>query len=144
MICTTTNWVQNMQPPDNNNSEDALQKKLEELESLLDEDVDNAAPQRIKVPVLDELVTAADFIDNENDNNLEQIEEQITDLAEKLEQKLSGELDQLVDLLKNNLKNSIIEELRSQANLNQSDSAVDDGAHSGAGNNSQGDTEENI
>lgn len=119
-----------MQPPENNDSndsEDALQRKLEELESLLDEDVDNTAPQRIKVPVLDELVTAADFTDNEDDSDLEQIEEQITELADKLEQKFSGELDQLVSLLKNNLKNSIVEELRSQANLSHDTSAADDG-----------------
>jgi hypothetical protein len=133
-----------MHPPENNDSENALRGKLEELESLLDEDVDNAAPQRIKVPVLDELVTAADFTDNEHDNDLEQIEEQITDLAEKLEQKLSGELDQLVGLLKNNLKNSIIEELRWQANLSHDASEADDGTLSGKGNNSESDTEGNI
>lgn len=133
-----------MPPPENNDSEDALREKLEELELLLDKDTDNAAPQRIKVPVLDELVTTADFTDNDDDSDVEQIEKQITDLAEKLEKKLSDELDQLVGLLKNNFKNSIVEELRAQANLNHGDSEADDGPHNGTANNLQSDTDGNI
>lgn len=115
-----------MTSPDQNHPDDALKEKLGELESLLDSgEVENRA-RKIEVPVLDELVTEADFINSENENNVEQIEEQIVDLAEKLEHKFSGELDQLVRLLKNNLKNSIVEELRHQANLDQNESSQED------------------
>ncbi len=115
-----------MTSPDQNHPDDALKEKLEELESLLDSgEVENRA-RKIEVPVLDELVTEADFINSEDENNVEQIEEQIVDLAEKLEHKFSGELDQLVRLLKNNLKNSIVEELRHQANLDQNESSQED------------------
>ena len=112
-----------MTSPDQNHPDDALKEKLEELESLLDSgEVENGA-RKIEVPVLDELVTEADFINSEDENNVEQIEEQIVDLAEKLEHRFSGELDQLVRLLKNNLKNCIVEELRYQANLDQNESS---------------------
>ena len=115
-----------MTSPDQNHPDDALKEKLEELESLLDSgEVENRAG-KIEVPVLDELVTEADFINSEDENNMEQIEEQIVDLAEKLEHKFSGELDQLVRLLKDNLKNSIVEELRHQANLDQNESSQED------------------
>jgi len=115
-----------MDPSENSDDNDALREKLEELELLLDKDELDSTPSRIKIPVLDELVTEADFINSEDDNNLEQIEQQIVDLAGKLEQKFSGELDELVRLLKNNLKSSIVEELRTQANLNQEESDTKD------------------
>ena len=106
-----------MTSPDQNHPDDALKEKLEELESLLDSgEVENKA-RKIEVPVLDELVTEADFINSEDENDVEQIEEQIFDLAEKLEHKFSSELDELVRLLKDNLKNSIVEELRHQAGM---------------------------
>jgi hypothetical protein len=111
---------------DQNNSDDALREKLEELESLLEKDDADATPSKIKVPVLDELVSEADFINSENADDIELIDEQITDLAEKLEQKFSGELDQLVRLLKDNLKNSIVEELRTQANITEDNLDLDD------------------
>ena len=106
-----------MTSPDNLEPDNVLRDKLEELESLLDSGELDRKSTKIEVPVLDELVTEADFINAEDENNVEQIEEQIVDLAEKLEHKFSGELDQLVRLLKDNLKNSIVEELRNQANL---------------------------
>ncbi len=106
-----------MSPSADNDADDMLRKKLEELESLLDGDSDNSGPGRITVPVLDELVTEADFINNEDENDLEQIEEQITDLAEVLERKISSEMDQLVSLLKSNLRHNIVEQLRAEANL---------------------------
>lgn len=106
-----------MSSPDKNKPGDPLKQTLEELESLLDRDDINSQPNRIEVPVLDELIDEADFIEGSDENNIEAIEEQIVELAEKLEHKFSGELDQLVDLLKSNLKHSIIEELRQQANL---------------------------
>ena len=108
-----------MSTPDNKDGKYPLGEKLEELESLLDADKVEKKASRIEVPVLDELVTEADFIEHEDENDIEQIEAQISDLAEKLEHKFSGELDQLVGLLKNNLRNSIEEELRNQANLNR-------------------------
>ncbi len=115
-----------MTSPDQNHPDDVLKEKLEELESLLESgEVENGA-RKIEVPVLDELVTEADFINSEDENNVEQIEEQIADLAEKLEHRFSGELDQLVRLLKNNLKNSIVDELRHQANLDQNESSKED------------------
>ena len=115
-----------MTSPDQNHPDDVLKEKLEELGSLLDSgEVENGA-RKIEVPVLDELVSEADFINSEDENNVEQIEEQIVDLAEKLEHRFSGELDQLVRLLKNNLKNSIVEELRHQANLDQNESSKED------------------
>ncbi len=112
-----------MTPPEQNHPDDALKEKLEELESLLDSnEIENRAT-KIEVPVLNELVTEADFINSEDENDVEQIEEQIFDLAEKLEHKFSSELDELVRLLKDNLKNSIVEELRHQANLDQNESS---------------------
>ena len=115
-----------MTPPEQNHPDDALKEKLEELESLLDSnEIENRAT-KIEVPVLNELVTEADFINSEDENDVEQIEEQIFDLAEKLEHKLSSELDELVRLLKDNIKNSIVEELRHQANLDQNESSKED------------------
>ncbi len=115
-----------MPPPDQNDPDNALREKLEELESLLDTTKVDTGATKIEVPVLDELVTEADFIDGEDKQDVEQIEKQIVDLAEKLEYKFSGELDQLVRLLKDNLKHSIVEELRNQANLNESASHMKD------------------
>ena len=115
-----------MPTSDQNSPDDALREKLEELESLLGKDEADATPSKIKVPVLDELVTEADFINSENADDLELIDEQITDLAGKLEQRFSGELDQLVRLLKDNLKNSIVEELRTQANIAEDNLDLDD------------------
>ena len=115
-----------MPTSDQNSPDDALREKLEELESLLEKDEADTTPSKIKVPVLDELVTEADFINSENADDIELIDEQITDLAEKLEQKFSGELDQLVRLLKDNLKNSIVEELRTQANIAEDNLDLDD------------------
>ena len=115
-----------MPASDQNNPDDALREKLEELESLLEKDEAVATPSKIKVPVLDELVTEADFINSVNADDIELIDGQITDLAEKLEQKFSGELDQLVRLLKDNLKNSIVEELRIQANIAEDNLDLDD------------------
>ena len=106
-----------MNPPDEKKHDDALKEKLEELEALLDREDAGYTPNRIEVPVLDELVTEADLIGGEDENDIEKIEEQIVDLAEKLEHSFSGELDQLVELLKSNLRDSIIRELRHQANL---------------------------
>ena len=129
-----------MTSPDQNHPDDALKEKLEELESLLDSgEVENRAG-KIEVPVLDELVTEADFINSEDENNVEQIEEQIVDLAGKLEHKFSGELDQLVRLLKDNLKNSIVEELRHQANLDQNEPSQEDEIN----NDSDTDIQKNI
>jgi hypothetical protein len=110
---------------DNKPDNDVLTEKLEELESLLNDEEAIAEPQKIKIPILDELVTEADYINSEDDSDLEQVEAQITDLAEKLESKFSGEPDQLVRLLKDNLKNSIVEELRSQANLDSDESDME-------------------
>lgn len=115
-----------MPASDQNNPDDTLREKLEELESLLEKDASSGEPSKIKVPVLDELVTEADFINGENADDVELIDEQITDLAEKLEQKFSGELDQLVRLLKDNFKNSIVEELRTQANIAEDNLDLDD------------------
>ncbi|MFT5131943.1 MAG: hypothetical protein ACI9SC_000405 [Gammaproteobacteria bacterium] len=115
-----------MSSTDDNDGNNVLTEKLEELESLLGNEAINNEVTKIKIPVLDELVTEADFINTENENDLEQVEEQIIDLAEKLEHKFSGELDQLVRLLKDNLKNSIVEELRNQANLDMEDSSLED------------------
>ncbi len=108
-----------MDSPGPDNPRDPLKEKLEELESLIDKEDAGTEPNRIEVPVLDELVDEADFVEHADENNVEEIEEQIVELAEKLEDKFSGELDQLVNLLKSNMKNSIIEELRQQANLEQ-------------------------
>ncbi len=127
-----------MSPSERNDADDALREKLEELESLLGKDGLDPTPSRIKIPVLDELVTEADFINSEDDSNLEQIEQQISDLAEKLEQKFSGELDELVSLLKNNLKSTIVEELRMQANLKPEDSNTEDRLNNGTNPASQG------
>lgn len=102
-----------------NNGE--LSEKLEELESLLENESNAELASKITVPVLDDLVTEADFINTEDEYNIEDVEQQISQLAEKLEHKFSGELDQLVRLLKDNLKNSIVEELRQQANLDNVD-----------------------
>lgn len=108
-----------MDSPGQNKPRDPLKEKLEELESLIDKEDNGTEPNRIEVPVLDELVDESDFVEHADENNVEEIEEQIVELAEKLEDKFSGELDQLVNLLKSNMKNSIIEELRQQANLEQ-------------------------
>jgi hypothetical protein len=103
----------------NNHTDDALKEKLEELEALLDAEEAGSRPGRIKIPVLDELVTEADFIDDDDADDVQMLDEQITELAKKLEQKFSGELDQLVTLLKSNFRNTIVEELRTQANIDQ-------------------------
>ena len=129
-----------MPTSDQNNPDDALREKLEELESLLEKDEADATPSKIKVPVLDELVTEADFINSVNADDIELIDGQITDLAEKLEHKFSGELDQLVRLLKDNLRNSIVEELRNQANLNQDDPDLKDSPDNDSQKDSQGDS----
>lgn len=100
-----------MSTPENNDDENPLQEKLEELESLLDADNMENKATRIHIPVLDELVSESDFIDHEDENDIEQIEAQISDLTDKLEHKFSGELDELVSLLKDNLKGSIVEKL---------------------------------
>ena len=63
-----------MSTPQNNDDENPLQEKLEELESLLNADnVENKAT-RIHTPVLNELVSESDFIDHEDENDIEQIE----------------------------------------------------------------------
>ncbi|NKB35904.1 MAG: hypothetical protein GKR93_01875 [Gammaproteobacteria bacterium] len=105
--------------PTDNNPDDALDNKLEELEELLEKSEAEAPARKIQVPVLDDLVTEEDFNEAEtgDEDDTELVEEQIEDLAQKLEHKFSGELDQLVRLLKDNLKSSIVEELRVQANL---------------------------
>ena len=115
-----------MDNPDPDRPRDPLKEKLEELESLIDQENVPSEPARIEIPVLDELVDEADFIEHADDTNIEEVEEQIIELAEKLEDKFSGELDQLVELLKSNMKNSIIEELRQQANLEQTSGKATD------------------
>jgi hypothetical protein len=136
-----------MPPPDQNGNDDVLTAKLEELESLLDNDESNSAPEKIQIPVLDELITDSDLIENEEeeeDVDLEQMDLQITELAEKLEQKFSGELDQLVHLLKDNIKNSIVEELRTQANIKQNHSDTDDDGTSDEIQSDKNDREKDI
>lgn len=103
-----------------------LSNKLKELESLLDNEPADTTPRKIELPVLDEVVTEADFINTEDEYDLQEVETQITQLAEKLEHKFSGELDQLVKLLKDNFKSSIVEELRQQANLDTHSKDNDD------------------
>ena len=132
-----------MSTPKNNDDENPLREKLEELDSLLDADnVENKAT-RIHIPVLDELVSEADFIEHEDENDIEQIEAQISDLAEKLEHKFSGELDQLVSLLKDNLRGSIVEELRNQANLDQDKSTAEEKPEDGLSGELESDTQKN-
>ena len=121
-----------MNSPDVNDKDkdNALREKLEELEALLDSGRIDSGARKITVPVLDELVTEADFRDADDAryevDDVEQIEEEIVQLAEKLEHRLGDELDQLVGLLKGNLKNSIVEELRRQASLDEDDAPLDD------------------
>ena len=108
-----------MNPTDEDTQPADLGKKLEELESLIENGEVEQPATKIQVPVLDELVTEEDFAESEKEeeDDTELVEAQIKELAEKLEDKFSGELDQVVKLLKDNLKNSIVEELRTQANL---------------------------
>ena len=108
-----------MNPTDKDTQPADLGKKLEELESLIENGEVEQPATKIQVPVLDELVTEEDFAESEKEeeDDTELVEAQIKELAEKLEDKFSGELDQVVKLLKDNLKNSIVEELRTQANL---------------------------
>jgi len=133
-----------MPPADQNGTDDVLTAKLEELESLLANDESNFAAEKIQIPVLDELVTDSDLLEDEENVDLEQMDLQITELAEKLEQKFSGELDQLVHLLKDNIKNSIVEELRTQANIKPNHSDIDDESISDEIETDQNDHEKDI
>jgi hypothetical protein len=134
-----------MSKPNNNDEGNPLREELEELESLLDADKSENKTTRIQIPVLDEVVSEADFIEHEHEdeNDIEQIEAQISELAEKLEHKFSGELDQLVSLLKNNLRSSIIEELRNQANLDQDESAEEERPTDGLSGELESDIQKN-
>lgn len=127
-----------MSSPDVNDKDkdNALREKLEELEALLDSGRIDSGVRKITVPVLDELVTEADFRDADDAryevDDVEQIEEEIVQLAEKLEHRLGDELDQLVGLLKGSLKNSIVEELRRQASLDEDNTPLDDAGEKSA------------
>lgn len=105
--------------PGDTESDPSLTDKIEELESLLDQQesaTDPVPEEQPAIPVLDELVTAEDYqeIEEVPPEQAAHSGGDIDDLAQKLEQKLSLELDQVVHLLKGNLKNSIMEELRTE------------------------------
>ena len=104
-------------PEKPNHSDISLNEKIQELESLLEQQESDTIEFRDNIPVLDELVTEADYLDMDDDGIAGEFtgySENIPELAQKLEEKFSAELDQVVELLKGNLKNSIMEELRHQ------------------------------
>ena len=108
----------------------SLTEKIAELEALLDRektvgdkqqeqsnDKPAIADGSVKIPVLNELVTAEDYPAYDAPTNEEPVtatSSNYAELANKLEHKFSEELDQVVNILKGNLKNSIMEELQTQ------------------------------
>lgn len=97
----------------------SLSDKIEELESLLEqqEGSTDALPESENetIPVLDELVRPEDYLSTQiaAEKPLETTGE-LDYLAQKLEEKLSTELDDVLDTLKGRLKNSIMAELRTE------------------------------
>jgi len=90
-----------------------LTNKIDELESLLTQtgQDDNA----LQIPILDDLVDAADYGDTDDLFTLpEDDEPMIDELADRLEQKFYSELDEIVSILKTNMKENIKQELQEQ------------------------------
>jgi len=109
--------------PDNNKP--MLSDKIEELESLLNDQRETSSmyispgPQSgMDIPILDDLVTAEDYDDypDQPDFELDEAEPRIEQIADELELKLSQELDEIVGLLKTNMKESILNELQTLLN----------------------------
>ena len=107
---------------DNHNKQNkVLNKKIDELESLIDSTTSDENRQQLhnadninrQIPILDELVTADDYQDH-----VEQ-EPQIQDLADRVQEKLTTELDEIVDVLKVTLKETIMTELKGQIKKEQ-------------------------
>lgn len=101
-----------------------LTSKLDELESLLDEQetpamMDFGYLQRKSpgIPILDEVITDEYYEDPDlelENQEPEDIRLHLSDIAERLEQKLSSELDEIVSILKGTLKESIMSELQTR------------------------------
>lgn len=108
----------------------SLNKKIEELESLIDtkevpslpdtpvtatasnEDPDS---NEMDIPVLDELVTTEDYADTGTClDKPSYTEHQLAAFISDLESKLTGELDRLVSVIKGTMKESIADELRTR------------------------------
>lgn len=108
-----------MSGSDQQDKDHSLSDKIEELESLLEQQEGGAdtLPESDDktIPVLDELVTAEDYPGTQTtvEEPLESTED-LDHLAQKLEEKLSTELDDVLDTLKGRLKNSIMAELRTE------------------------------
>jgi len=89
-----------------------LTNKIDELESLLTQTgQDDSA---LQIPILDDLVDAADYGDSDDLFALTDDEPMIDELADRLEQKFYSELDEIVSILKTNMKENIKQELQEQ------------------------------
>jgi len=100
--------------PDKLDKQDGiLTNKIDELESLLTQSGQDAAG--LQIPILDDLVDAADYGDTDDLFALaEDDEPMIDELADRLEQKFYSELDEIVSILKTNMKENIKQELQEQ------------------------------
>lgn len=111
-------------PENDTGSGSHLTSKLDELDSLLDEQESSAHQEFVyrqtkssAIPILDDLITDDNFEDDDPDfagQGPEDIRPYLSELADRLEHKLSMELDEIVNILKGNLKESIMAELKTQ------------------------------
>jgi hypothetical protein len=111
--------------PDSLNNKPMLTDKIDELESLLNDQREPSSlyispvPQfGMEIPILDDLVSAEDYDDypEQPDFELDEAEPRLEQIADELELKLSQELDEIVGLLKANMKENILNELQTLLN----------------------------
>ena len=102
----------------NDNEKSELTDKINELESLVDNNPELAKDNLIDesmIPILDELVTPEEFDKDYAKVQAEDaLESNFDEIAKIVEQKLAHELDEIMNLLKGNLKDSILHDLQDQ------------------------------
>ncbi len=147
-----------MPTPENPNTVNgSLTEKIEELDSLInkkkyesrtdstDAEILANDSAKIEIPVLDELVSADDYVGTEagSTDSSPISEEKLTELVNNLERKFAKELNQLVDLFKANLKDSTVDKLKTesddkrseQSKVKESDRLVDQDIETSANSN---------
>ncbi len=117
-----------MTDPNSNNPKPAeLDKKIDELEDLLQQRQQQADRIRFEegIPVLDDLV---DFDEEDANEELfdtlpeldtDFIEETVHHAMNNIDEKLTDELEGLVNILKNSIKDSVLSEIREQLEHSQ-------------------------
>ncbi len=102
-------------PAPQQRKQDPLTDKLGELENLLEQQAASDVKQQNSIPILDELVSAEDYLEDKNLSVAQAPKEGgnvLDNLVGKLETRLTIELAQAMRTLKDRLKGSIMEELQ--------------------------------